>query len=104
MMSPDLQDRIARALNYGVRVPVLTAHLKQLKVVINYLSAMAHIDRDKPLKEYIIATFGKDPEYLPADAQLRHVKHVWLLVKYVQTDLLKRQHQVCSNSGQLFLF
>ena len=87
-----MQDHLVNSLN--TRVAILTAYLKQLKVVINFLSVMSHIEQENSLGDYMKATFGRYPDYLSGDIKLKHVKHVWLVVKYVQTDLLKRQHQV----------
>ena len=74
------------------RVPTLTAYLKDLKVAINFLYG-TKIEEDKSLAEFM-ASFAKDLTYLPDTIKLRHVRDVWLLLKYCQTDLLMRQHQV----------
>ncbi|XP_067936897.1 E3 ubiquitin-protein ligase rnf213-alpha-like [Watersipora subatra] len=75
------------------RIGRLKDILKQLEVPITFLAAMSHVQGDNSLAEYMYATFGKEPSYLSKDVKLKHVKHVWLLVKYTQTDLLMRQFQ-----------
>ena len=98
-LEADLQQHVANSLTS--RVPVLTAYLKELKIIINYLSVMSHVEADKPLTEYMGATFGKEPGYLSSDVKLKHVKHVYLIVKYTQTDLLMGQFQVCCRDIEL---
>lgn len=56
---------------------------------------MPHVDRDEALHKYMENIFHRAPTYLSTDdIKLKHVKYVWLLAKYKQTDLLLRQHQV----------
>ncbi|KAF6032078.1 hypothetical protein EB796_009578 [Bugula neritina] len=85
------QESIINALTQ--RIPVLTAHLKDLQVIINILSVAPHIEGEDSLAEYMKETFGREPEYLSQEIRIKHVKHVWLLLKYAQTDLLMKQHQ-----------
>lgn len=93
MLSTELEASVTKAL--PPRMQPLTAHLKELKIVINFLSALPNIEEDSSLKEYIDATFGRGPpEYLSKEIKLKHVKHVWLIVKYAQTDLFMRNKQV----------
>lgn len=80
--------------NQPDRVFGITANLKDLKVIINYMSVMQYIHREKPLAEDIQALFGHAPAYLAPEIQLKHVRHVWVLVKFAQTDMLMSQHQV----------
>ncbi|XP_067937583.1 E3 ubiquitin-protein ligase rnf213-alpha-like [Watersipora subatra] len=87
----DMQEHIINSLT--PRISVLTIHLKELKVVINFLSVMTHIDGEESLDEYMNSTFGRESGYLSKDVKLKHVKHVWLLVKYTQADLLMKQFQ-----------
>ena len=76
------------------RVPTLTANLKDLKVAINFLYG-TKIEEDKSLAEYM-QSFARDLSYLPDTIKLKHIRDVWLLIKYVQTDLLMLQRQVIS--------
>jgi len=76
------------------RMQNLTFLLKELEIVINYLSGMLDIPKDYKLKDYIKDTFKRDsPITITSSAKLEHVRHVWLLVKYEQThQLLKSNH------------
>ena len=91
-MSIELEVSIIKALNANVQI--LTAHLKELKVVINFLSVLTHVEREDSLFEYMEATFGREPDHLSKEVKLKHVKHVWLVVKYAQIDLLMKKNQV----------
>jgi len=73
------------------QVPTLRDQLKELKVAINFLYG-TKIEEDKSLAEYM-QSFAKDLTYLPDSIKLRHVRDVWLLIKYTQTDLLLKHRQ-----------
>ena len=70
----------------------LTAYLKDLNVAINFVAG-TKIEEDKPLAEYM-QSFARDLSYLPDTIKLRHIRDVWLLIKYELADLLMREHQV----------
>lgn len=91
-MENDLQTSVDKLLPH--RISALKEILKDLEVLINFLSVQAHVERDDSVVGYMESMFGAEPAYLSNQVKLKHVKHVWLLVKYRQTDLLKRQHQV----------
>ncbi|KAF6041591.1 hypothetical protein EB796_000104 [Bugula neritina] len=74
-------------------VATLKGKLKELEVIINFLSLKTHIEGEDSLAEYMKETFGREPEYLSQEIRIKHVKHVWLLLKYAQTDLLMKQKQ-----------
>jgi len=93
-MSADMQASIVNMLSLNMQT--LTHNLKELRIVINFLSAMKHLERDNSLLEYMEATFGRVPSYLTNGIKLKHVAHVWLVVKFTQTDLLMRKQQVLS--------
>ena len=77
-----------------MRIPELTHHLKHLQVVINFLSLLPTVEGDNSLSEYMKVTFGREVSYLTERIKLKHVRDVWLLIKYTQADLLMRKHQV----------
>ena len=77
-----------------MRIPELTHHLKHLQVVINFLSVLPTVEGDNSLSEYMKVTFGREVSYLTEGIKLKHVRDVWLLIKYTQADLLMRKHQV----------
>lgn len=87
------QTSIVAALN--MRIPTLSQNLKDLQVIINFLSVLPRIERDNSLSEYMKTTFGREKiSYLSDNIRLKHVRDVWLLIKYYQTDLLMKQNQV----------
>ena len=81
----------------GRNIQTLTSYLKDLMKIISYLTVMQHIDMERSLGQFMsnVLELEKSPAYLKGDIQLRHVRDVWLLLKYTQTDTLLRNEQVC---------
>lgn len=83
-------DRLSNAA-----MPVLSSHLADLQIIINFLSALSSYDPDTSLAEYIAATFSKsEPNYLTGTIKLKHLTSVWLTIKYIETHQLMTRQQV----------
>ena len=82
----------------GQNIQTLTSHLKDLMKIISYLTVMQHVDMERPLGQFMKEVLGLDeaPGYMNSEAKLKHVKHVWLLLKFTQTDSLMKNDQVTS--------
>ena len=70
------------------------ASSQTLTSVINFLSVLPRVEGDNSLSEYMKVTFGREVSYLTEGIKLKHVRDVWLLIKYTQADLLMRKRQV----------
>jgi len=75
-------------------IQILTTNLKELNIIINYLSVMPEYDSEQSLKSFMKTTIGSVPKYLTDDIKLKHVLHVWTLLKYAQADSLMHDEQV----------
>ena len=79
-------------------IQTLTTHLKNLNITINYLSVMSKYDTGTPLSEFMQSTcnFGEPPEYLKErkDVKVKHILHVWKILKYAQTNTRMHNKQV----------
>lgn len=83
-----------RALSLKFRVPDLTSNIKSLTIAINYLSIMPKYDTDASLSNFMSSTIGIVPKYLRGDIKVKHVVHVWTIMKYAQTSALMQNEQV----------
>ena len=65
-----------------------------MTVTINFLSTLPHIEREVSLYQYMRTTLGHSPAYLSDDITLKHVRDVWLLIKYTQVEQLLQRSEV----------
>lgn len=96
-MQERLTDKQQKAITGSlVNAPIatLTDYLKNLTVTINFLSTLPHIAREVTLYKYMRTTLGHRPAYLPDDVTLKHVRDVWLVIKYAQVESLINREQV----------
>ena len=96
-LSHELETTISGLVaNYSIQA--LTTHLKNLNISINYLSLIPKYDSEVSLSEFMITTcnFGTPPEYLDGQdgVKVKHVLHVWKILKYAQTNTLMHNQQV----------
>ena len=75
-------------------IPTLSTHLKNLSITINYLSAMSKYDTEQSLIEFMTSTVGTTPDYLRVDVCVKHIIHVWTILKFAQINALMRSKQV----------
>ena len=93
-LSTQAQDSIAGlAANYSIQA--ITTNLKNVTIAINYLSVMQKYDIEGSLAEFMETTVGSSPKYIRSNVKVKHVVHVWTILKYVQTDALMHSAQVC---------
>lgn len=87
------------------RIQNLTVFLNELRIVINYLSKASQIDEDIKLMDYAEKTLGRPCcSSLIPEIKLKHVKHVWLLVKYEQTHQMRLCGHVSKSMFQHYGF
>ena len=75
-------------------VQSLTTALKNVNTAINYLSVMSKYDTNMALSDFMKSTVDVSVDYIKADVKLKHTVHLWILLKYCQTDALMRSQQV----------
>lgn len=80
----------------GRNIQTLTSYLKDLIKIVSYLTVMQNMDMERPLGQFMKDVLGlvRVPAYLSADISLKHVKHLWQLLKLTQTDSLMKNEQV----------
>lgn len=66
--------------------------------MVNFLavSVADNLDMEQSMLSFMKSIFGEAREflYLTPDVELKHVKHVWFILRFAQAGLLANQHQV----------
>jgi len=62
--------------------------------VINYLYVMPEYDLEEGLQGFLKQTIGSVSMHLSDEVKLKHVLHVWVLIKFSQASCLMANHQV----------
>ena len=95
-MDSETQSAISSTLTQGVQT--LTDYLKETEVVFNFLaiSVSENQDMERTLIDFMKSIFGaaKEFPYLTAQVQLKHITHLWFIIRLAQAGRLVSQNQV----------
>ena len=79
-------------------VQTLTDYLKEIEVVLNFLSVSAFDNQrlERPLDDFKESVFGaaRGSSYILPEIQLKHAKHLWFIVRLTQAGCFIEQNQV----------
>lgn len=97
----DSHANVSSGLNQSVQA--LTDFLKEVEVVFNFLAISVSDNigtMEQSLLTFMKSIFGGAREfvYLTPDVKMKHVKHVWFILRFTQAGLLTNQRQVWAHN------